>query len=381
MKFGTWVTGYGLTGFDPIYRQHPEAFVRLRRPVYLSTDSNPSWPGYDMTVGRYDPWIYPPFGGASIGSDTTNPIWRHFWMHNQEYWAAHGVDGIFFDSFNPMPPNYALRPWPGQISLEIVNLQREARRRAQAVNPDFFTFTEGGGYLMATVNDFTHTWHGVKPPPLPPFRTRPLTPEEEARFLRDEAYSMLPGARAWANVSESGDRPGGQLTRSRPRVLYNFFSGRMPVLGMYYLGAQPEPIRNETDYWAYWKPYPADQPHPTEAAHWQQVKALWQVRQAHPELRAGRLDIEHVAAGDLAVHPFLRVKDGAMTLGAVNFRQQEVTCTCTVDLAAAGIAPDETLHPRELLTDTPLPACTAAALAAGYPVTIPARDGVVIKLR
>ena len=38
---------------------------------------------------------------------------------------------------------------------------REARRLARQANPDFFSFTEGGGYLMATVNDFTHTWVAV----------------------------------------------------------------------------------------------------------------------------------------------------------------------------------------------------------------------------
>ncbi|HOF87011.1 MAG TPA: DUF3459 domain-containing protein [Armatimonadota bacterium] len=381
LKFVIWVTGYGLTGFDPIYQKHPEAFVRLRRPVRLAADSNPSWPGYDLRVGRHDDWIYPPFGGATIGGDTTHPVWRQFWLHNQEYWAAHGVDGIFFDSFNPMPPNYALRPWPGQISLEIINLQREARRRALAVNPGFFTFTEGGGYLMAAVNDFTHTWHGSGPPPLPPYRRRPLTPEEEARFLRDEALSMLPGARAWAMVSESGDNQGGMPNQSRPRVLYHFFSGRMPVLGMYNIGAQPEAIHNETEYWAYWKPYPADQPHPAEAAHWARVKAMWQLRQAHPELKSGALDITHAAAGDPAVHAFLRVKDAAVTLCAVNFRQDAVTCALTVDAAALGLAADAVLHPTELLTGATLPACTGAALSAGYTVTIGARDGVVIKLR
>lgn len=381
IKFVIWVTGYGLTGFDPIYKQHPEVFVRLRRPVHLSTDSNPSWPGYDMTVGRYDDWIYPPFGGATIGGDTTNAIWRKFWLHNQEYWAGHGVDGIFFDSFNPMPPNYALRPWPGQISLEIINLQREARRLARAANPKFFTFTEGGGYLMASVNDFTHTWHGSNAPPLPPYRTRPITPEEEARFLRDEAFSMIPGARAWAMVSDSGDNQGGMPNQCRPRVLYNFFSGRMPVLGMYGAGMQPEPINNETDYWAYWKPYPADQPHPAEAAHWARVKEMWQLRQAHPALRHGAFDITHAAAGDAAVHTFLRTHADSVVLCAVNFRQQEVTTTLTVDIAALGIAADETLTPVELITGMELPACTGAELAAGCAVAIGARDGVVIKLR
>jgi len=381
LKFVIWVTGYGLTGFDPLYQQHPEAFVRLRRPIDLAADSNPSWPGYDLRVGRFDPWVYPPFGGDTIGSDTTNPVWRAFWLHNQEYWAAHGVDGIFFDSFNPMPPNYALRPWPGQISLEIINLQREARRRALAVNPKFFSFTEGGGYLMATVNDFTHTWHGAGAPPLPPFRTRPLTPEEEARFLRDEALSMIPGARAWASAADGGDNQGGATSETRPRVLYNFFSGRMPVLGMFNIGAQPEAINNETDYWAYWKPYPADNPHPAEVAHWQQVNAYWQVRQAHPELKSGTLDLDHISADDPAVHAFLREKDGHLTLCAVNFRREPVTCTLKVAIDAVRIAADETLSPCELVTASTLPTLTGAELARGYTVTIGTRDGMVIKLR
>ncbi len=381
LKFVIWVTGYGVTGFDPLYREHPEAFIRMRRPIYLGTDSNPSWPGYDLTLGRFDPWVYPPFGGATIGGDTTNPIWREFWLHNQEYWAAHGVDGIFFDSFNPMPPNYNLRPWPGQINLEIINLQREARRRARAVNPGFFTFTEGGGYLMATVNDFTHTWHGASAPPLPPFRTEPLTPEEEARFLRDEALSMIPGARAWASVSETGDNQGGAGSDSRPRVVYNFFSGRMPMLSMYSIGAQPEPIRNETDYWADWRPYPADEPHPAEAEHWEQVKRLWQLRQAYPELKSGTLDIEHVSADDPAVHAFLRIKDDHVTVTAINFRHEPVTCALALDLSATGLSADDNLQPRELLTDQALPACTGAMLAQGWSVTIPPRDGVVVRLR
>jgi glycosidase len=378
LKFVIWVTGYGLTGFDPMYRDHPEVFVRLRRPIHLTADSNPSWPGYDLRVGRDDDWIYPPFGGATIGADTTNPIWRHFWLHNQEYWAAHGVDGIFFDSFNPMPPNYALRPWPGQISLEIINLQREARRRARAVNPKWFTFTEGGGYLMATVNDFTHTWHGSDAPPLPPFRTRPLTPEEEARFVRDEMLSMIPGARSWAMVSDTGDnKGGGAASACRPRVLYNLFSGRMPVMGMYGVGAQPEPINNETDYWAYWKPYPADNPHPAEVAHWANVKRYWELRMAHPELKSGSLDISRVAVDDPAVHAFLREKDGHLTVVAINFRREPVTCTLTM----SGLAAGDALQPVDLLTGAALPACTGAELAEAYRITLPPRDGVVMKLK
>ncbi len=381
LKFVIWVTGYGLTSSDPMYRDHPEAFIRMRRPIYLKADSNPSWPGYDLRVGRTDPWVYPPFGGNTIGSDTTNPVWREFWLHNQEYWAAHGVDGIFFDSFNPMPPNYALRPWPGQISLEIINLQREARRRARAVNPGFFTFTEGGGYLMATVNDFTHTWHGSGPPPLPPYRQRPLTPEEEARFLRDETLSMIPGARSWAMMGESGDNRGGMVSESWPRELFGLFSGRMPVLAMYGIGSQPEPIHNETEYWAYWKPYPADQQHPAEAARAAAVKRLWELRQSYPELRSGALDIEHVQAVDPAVQAFLRTRDGHLTLGAVNFRREPVSCTVRLDTAALGMDAEERFRPRELLSGEELPECTAADLTAGYEISLGPRDGVVLRLR
>ena len=179
MKDVAWMTGYGLTVFDPLYRQHPEMFIHMRRPVIRqATESIPGHeliPDFECNAGVDDEYVYPPFGGTTIGGDTTSPYWRQFWLHNQEYWMANGVDGLFFDSFNPMPPNYALYPWPGQISEEINHLQREARRLARAVNPDFFSFTEGGGYLMATVNDFTHTWPGATPPPLPPYRTRPLS--------------------------------------------------------------------------------------------------------------------------------------------------------------------------------------------------------------
>jgi hypothetical protein len=284
------------------------------------------------------------------------------------------VDGIFFDSFNPMPPNYALRPWPGQISLEIINLQREARRLARAVNPDFFSFTEGGGYLMATVNDFTHTWPGATPPPLPPYRTRPLTPEEEARFLRDELVSLIPGARAWATVA-------GEDEVSRPRVLFNMFAGRMPVLPMFTTGAQPEPITNEPEYWAYFRPRPADDPAPREKAHWEQVKRQWNLRMAHPELKSGRIEFQTVSAADPAVFAFLRLQDRHATLVALNFRSEPVTCAVTLDLAVAGLAAAEKLSPVELLSGAPLPACTGADLAQGYPLTLPPRDGVLVKLR
>ena len=150
---------------------------------------------------------------------------------------------------------------------------------------------------------------------------------------------------------------------------------------MYDIGAQPEPITNETEYWSLWKPHPADQQHPAEVAHVAAVKALWDLRQAHPELRSGKTDIEHTGAGDPAVHAFLRHKDERLSLCAINFRPEAVTCALTVEIAALGLSPDETLSPRDLLTDTALPPCTGADLAAGYEVTIRPRDGVLLKLR
>jgi hypothetical protein len=101
MKDIAWVTGYGLTVFDPLYREHPEMFVRLRRPVKRQeTGEIPGhelMPDLDGNAGVDDEYVYPPFGGATIGGDTTNPHWRKFWLHNQVYWAGHGVDGIFFE--------------------------------------------------------------------------------------------------------------------------------------------------------------------------------------------------------------------------------------------------------------------------------------------
>lgn len=388
MKDIAWVTGYGLTVFDPLYKEHPEVFVRLRRPVTRQpTSAIPGHeliPDFDNNAGIVDPYVYPPFGGATIGGDTTNPHWRKFWLHNQEYWAANGVDGIFFDSFNPMPPNYALRPWPGQISTEIINLQREARRRALKVNPDFFSFTEGGGYLMATVNDFTHTWPGATPPPLPPYRQRALTAEEEARFLRDELLSMIPGARAWATVANiEGDaateRGGGVL----PRVLFNMFSGRMPVLHMFGIGAQKEAITDEPSYWAYFKPRPANDPAPQEKAHWAKVKQQWDLRMAHPELKSGRLEFLAVSTDDPAVFAFLRLKGRNASLIVLNFRAEPVTCGVRIAWKTAGFTPKAKLTPRDLLRPaaSPLPATTAAQFAKGCRLTVPARDGLVLKLQ
>jgi hypothetical protein len=278
-----------------------------------------------------------------------------------------------------MPPNYALRPWPGQISLEIINLQREARRLARQVNPDFFTFTEGGGYQMATVNDFTHTWHGSTAPPLPPFRMLPLSPEEEAGFLRDEVLSMIPGARAWSSIANAGGEDGESAVR--PRVLFTLFGGRMPVLRMFDIGMQSEVITNEPEFWKYFRPRPADDPAPQELALWRQVQAMWQVRMAHPELKSGLLDVARVQADDAAVFAFLRLKDDAVTVVAINFRPAPVTCTLMLATSELGLAAENAFAPTERLTGVALPATTGAMLATGYPVTLGPRDGVVIKLR
>ncbi len=378
MKDIAWVTGYGLTVFDPLYKEHPEAFIHMRRPVTRQpTTAIPGHeliPDFDNNAGIIDAYVYPPFGGASIGGDTTNPHWRKFWLRNQEYWAANGVDGIFFDSFNPMPPNYALRPWPGQISEEIVSLQREARRLARKVNPDFFSFTEGGGYLMATVNDFTHTWPGTTPPPLPPFRTRPLSPEEEARFLRDEMLSMIPGARSHASISAED-------AESRPRLLSNMFSGCMPILRMFDTGAQKETITNEPEYWTYFRPRPANDPAPQEEALWENVRKQWQVRMAHPELKSGRLILAGVGTDNPAVFAFLREKDGHLSAVVINFGADTAACKLCIDWQAAGVErPAGKLAPRDLLREVALPAVTALQIETGYALTIPARDGLVANL-
>ena len=386
MKDIAWVTGYGLTVFDPLYKEHPEAFIHMRRPIKRAkvsdTPGHELMPDLDHNAGVDDEYVYTPFSGATIGGDTTNPHWRKFWLHNQEYWAANGVDGIFFDSFNPMPPNYALRPWPGQISKEIINLQREARRLARKVNPDFFSFTEGGGYLMATVNDFTHTWAGSTPPPLPPFRTEPLSPEEEARFQRDEVLSMIPGARSWAGVANTEGDGARQLgTSVLPRVLFIMFSGRMPVLGMFNIGAQSEAITNEPEYWTYFRPRPADDPDPSEKAHWARVKQQWQLRMAHPELKSGSLILKGVTTSDPAVFAFLREKEGNLSVVVINFRPSAVDCELRIDWAAAGVAqPVGELRPRDLLRDSERRATTALQLENGYTIDVPARDGVVLKL-
>ncbi|MHB9024420.1 MAG: hypothetical protein ACYC7E_09625 [Armatimonadota bacterium] len=381
MKTAVWITGYGMTSFDPLFREHPDAFVRLRRPVSAANVTNQAWPGYDANYGRVSDWLYSPCLGSTVGGDTTHPAWRAYWLHNIEYWAGHGVDGVFFDSFNPMPPNYALRPWPGQISLEISHLQRAARRLAKAANPDFFSFTEGGGCYMATVNDLTYIKPWSAPPVLPPFRTAPLTPEEEARAWRDEALSLLPGGRAWATIEE--DAPA-----TRPGVLYTFFGGRMPVLPMYVRGVsdghdnlEGNMHPNMTDHWQHWQPYPPEQPHPAEAAFFRFAARLWAIRRAHPELKSGTLDVWAVETSDRAVHAFLRRHEDDISVVALNFRHEAVACTVSVDLSSATVASEETLTPRDLLREEALPPCTGADLRRGYAVAIPPRDGIVVKLR
>ena len=183
---------------------------------------------------------------------------------------------------------------------------------------------------------------------------------------------MIPGARAWAMVSGEDDA-------SRPRVLFNMFSGRMPVLNMFYVGANPEPITNEPEYWAYFRPRPADDPAPREQAHWQQVKQLWQLRMAHPELKSGGLDFTRCAA---TTPPYLSSsarrrtgrRGGSTSASAGRPRDM-------LDWAAAGIVPPAgELLPCDLLRNNALPATSALGLGQGYRVTIPARDGVVVKL-
>ncbi len=370
-----WMTGYGLTSFDPLFQEHPEAFVRARRPIPRSAQAamnDPLLPNFDPNVGIPDEYVYPPFGGTTVGVDTMHPLWRKFWLTNQEYWVSKGVDGIFFDSFNPMPPNYALRPWPGEISLEIINLQREARRRCQEINPSFFSFTEGGGYRMASVNDFTHCWHGATAPPLPPFRTHPLTPAEEARYHRDELLSSVVGGRSWANVAREDDR-------CRPRVLFNFFSGKMPVLNLFATSARPEPIRNELEYWAYFKPYPADAPAPAERAHWDEVRRLWQIRQSIPELKSGRVEFMTVTCDDPGVFAFVREVERQFTLVAINFHDQATRCAVAVDLHGVERPAASTFRPRDVLNGQQFPSVAADELRRGFRLDLPGRDGAVIR--
>lgn len=382
MMYMIWITGSGSTTFTSLYKEHREAFITLRRPIENAMDSHPQWPGFDFSLGWEDDWVYHPFGGPTVGPDHTHPRWREFWLKNQEYWIANGVDGIFFDSFNPMPPNYALRPWPGQISLELNNLQRDARRRNQEINPDFFSMTEGGGYLLATVNDFTHTWHGCTPPPLPPYRTRPLTPEEEALFLRDEGLTMIVGARSWRTLVDSSHMClQWDLEVTRPRILYSMFTPTMPVLPIFSRTADEREFETQTAYWEEFKPAPADAPDPRDKKQWDYIGSLWRIRQENPELKSGTLDLWAVQAEDAAVNAVLRLKDRAASILAINFRSESVPCKLTVDLHAAGISKEDQLAPRDLLRDAPLGNCTGADLECGYEVSIPSRDAVLIQLR
>ncbi len=382
MKYMVWFTGYGLTTFGSEFKEQREMFITMRRPTEVPLREHSQWPGYDFALGWDDDWAFHPFGGPTVGADTTHARWRAFWLHNQEYWAAHGVDGCLFDSFNPMPPNYALRPWPGQISLEIINLQREARQRARQINPDYFTCTEGGGYLMATVNDFTHTWHGCTPPPLPPFRTRALSPEEESTFLRDEGLSMILGARSWRTLADgSHECHQWDPEATRPRRLYSMFTPTLPILPMFIRGKDGDELwESQTAYWHGFQPRPANAQDPRDEALYADIGRLWQIRQAHPELKSGQLDLWAVSADDPAVNVLLRQKDDNRTILALNFRPTEVTCTVRIDVQAAGIVLSDAFAVQELLTDITLSRCTGADLANGYTVTIPSRGGVLLKL-
>jgi hypothetical protein len=235
---------------------------------------------------------------------------------------------------------------------------------------------------MATVNDFTHTWHGSTPPPLPPYRQQPLSPEEEARFHRDEMLSMLPGARSWASVANvEGDSAAEPEKSVLPRVLFNMFSGRMPVLAVFQSGLPCPPITNEPEYWTYFKPRPADDPAPHEKAHWERIRAWWRVRMAHPELKCGRLITGAIDAGDAAVFAFLREKDGHISAVLINFRGRDVTCRLRINWAAAGLVrPTGGSGPIDLLRGgAPVDVCDED-MSDGWNVAIPPRDGVVLKL-
>jgi glycosidase len=165
-----------------------------------------------------------------------------------------------------------------------------------------------------------------------------------------------------------------------PRVLFSMFSGRMPVLSMFNTGAQKEAITNETEYWAYFRPRPADDPAPHEKAHWETVKRHWHLRQAHPELRSGRVEFRAVTTDDPAVFAFLRTAGRHASLVVLNFRSDPVTCRVRIDWRAAGIRPRGRITPRNLLTAEVLPATTAASFARGRQVAVAARNGVVLRL-
>jgi hypothetical protein len=192
---------------------------------------------------------------------------------------------------------------------------------------------------------------------------------------------MIPGARSWAMVSNTEGDAAAESGRSvLPRVLFNMFGGRMPVLRMFAKGAQPEPIRNEPEFWSYFRPRPADDPAPEEKAHYENVKHQWRLRMAHPELKSGRLAFRPVCTDDPAVFAFLRVKGRHAALVILNFRAEAATCRVRVDWKAAGFRPAARFTPRDLLRDGRLPETTAAQFARGWPVTIPGRDGLVLKL-
>ena len=144
---------------------------------------------------------------------------------------------------------------------------------------------------------------------------------------------------------------------------------------------QLEPIRNECEYWAYFRPRPANDPAPTEKAHWEGVKRHWQLRMAHPELKSGRLEFLAVSTDDPAVFAFLRLKNRHASLVMLNFRAVPATCVVRIDWKSAGFKPTARMSPRDLLRDDArLPTVTAAQFATGWPLTVPARDGLVLKL-
>jgi hypothetical protein len=182
-------------------------------------------------------------------------------------------------------------------------------------------------------------------------------------------------------ASIEGDAARERGSSALPRVLFNMFSGRMPVMAMFGVGAQKEAITNEPEFWTYFKPRPARDPAPSEREHWARVKRQWQIRMAHPELKSGTLDFRAVTCDDPAVFGFLRIKRKNASLVVLNFRAEPVTCRVTVNWKMAGLPrPRGPLAPRDLLRDEALPMAAPAAWVRGYDVTLPARDGRVLKL-
>jgi hypothetical protein len=380
MKCITWITGYGISSYSDIFQNHPDAFIRLRKPQTPMVD-HPSWPGYDLSVGRGDPYLYSPFNCSGIAGDTTNRHWRELWIATHAYWAEQGVDGFFFDSFNPMTPNYNVRPWPGQIAQAIVPLQREARAEAKKYNPDFFTFTEGGGFRMAGVNDFTHTWREAGPPPLPPFRKRELTPREEALFLRDEMLSLLPGSRFWMGFNDAGHRTDRDINMDsiRPRILYTMLAKGMPVIHLFACDKNQRSFVTETEYWDQWQPCPANAPDANEWRMVEYVQKLWSLRMGQSALKSGSVTLAGVRADNAAVISFVRQSDNEIIIVALNFNYEDTACRIEVDLDTIGIEQGasvickELLHSNQHMEEVKL-------IDSEMRMIIPQRDAVVLKL-